>query len=137
MQDPGGAVLMLRWPLLPLPPASPPEPACQECGGPIVGRRRGARFCGGSCRVKSAGKAFRQRKRVEPSSSEISELTKAHRRLISDSAAVVHPDEVQRPFDTSLDDEPPWVTSALAPPRLSCEPEPPAPEPSRPFWRLD
>jgi hypothetical protein len=89
MQDAGSAVqrLWLRWPCLPLPalpaealegvpavaahngqqsatPQLSAEYRCAECAGPIEGKRRGAKFCSDSCRVKSAGKAFRERKRA-------------------------------------------------------------------------
>ena len=37
-------------------------PICATCGSPIEGRRRGARFCSDSCRVRAAATAFRQRK---------------------------------------------------------------------------
>jgi hypothetical protein len=40
------------------------ESACATCAGPIVGKRRGARFCSDRCRTRSASAAFRQRKRA-------------------------------------------------------------------------
>jgi ribosomal protein L37AE/L43A len=139
---------------------------CAECGEPIVGRRRDARFCGGSCRTKHAGKAFRQRQKatvglrkdanlaslpvgkIATAGSAVANSGKSaagssrrngglkDRRRISDSAAVTHPGEPERPFTTD-ESEPDWVTEELRPPRLAYEREPPAPEPRPPFWRLD
>jgi hypothetical protein len=120
------------------------EHVCAECGGPIVGRRRGALYCSDSCRVKSAGKAFRERQKAQakaPAGSghggdRISEQAKAdqgdtanlerntaarlQRRRVTDAALVVHPDAPERPF-RSDESEPDWLRVELAPPRLACE----------------
>jgi hypothetical protein len=63
-------------------------------------------------------------------------LFRARKRAATDSARVLHRDRPERPFREQLD-EPEWLRAELAPPRLSCEPEPPAPEPRRYYWRLD
>jgi hypothetical protein len=81
------------------------ETYCQECGGLIPpGKRVVARFCSDKCRVKSASRAFRERKRA-----------------VTDSAAALHPGEPERPLRTPYDGEPDWVTAELKPPALACE----------------
>jgi hypothetical protein len=45
------------------------------------------------------------------------------RRTLTHAAAVLHPAEPERPFDTRLDDEPEWVAEELRPPALACETE--------------
>jgi hypothetical protein len=80
---------------------------------------RRKRFCSPACRSRFQGAQFRERKRA-----------------LSDTDAVLHPGEIQRPFRTD-ESEPDWLTAELAPPRLACEPAPEPPEPRTPFWRLD
>jgi hypothetical protein len=108
-----------------------------ECGDPIEGKRRGARFCSNTCRNNSAGKAFRgRRKTKDPGSGSLEDGELRHllngqgktadsatlpRRRISDAAAVVRPGELQRPFDTFIGDEDPEVTAELRPQPLACE----------------
>jgi hypothetical protein len=74
---------------------------CADCGCPIEGKRRGARFCSARCRNRYQGAA--------------------HRRRVFDAEAVIHPDRDERPFDTYLGDEPDWLRDELAPPALACE----------------
>jgi hypothetical protein len=142
MVEAGGVQqLWLRWPRLPLPAlptearqdASEPEQAtvlpitaapavaasngqqsatnrqaehlCAEpsCGRQFTPNRHGPpkRFCSARCRNRYQGAAYRRR--------------------VFDAEAVIHPGEVQRPFDTYLGDEPSGVTAELAPPALGCE----------------
>jgi hypothetical protein len=81
------------------------EHLCAEpsCGRQFTPNRHGPpkRFCSARCRNRYQGAAYRRR--------------------VFDAEAVIHPGEVQRPFDTYLGDEPSWVTAELAPPALGCE----------------
>jgi hypothetical protein len=152
MDDAAGGtvtVLQLRWPCLPLcaapqdaleggrasgastaPAVAPPagqQSACATCAGPIVGKRRGAKFCSDGCRVKAAGAAFRQRKKNGGHSDPGFERSQTgqnghllNRRRITDAAAILHPGEPERPFLSSID-EPSWLAAELRPPRLDCE----------------
>ncbi len=107
---------------------------CAECSGPLVGKRKGARFCSDTCRNNAAGRAYRERKVLNvpvsaqraknPDSGVLgktAEVAVLPRRLVTDAAAVLHPHEVQRPFDTDLGDEPEWVRDELRPEPLACE----------------
>jgi hypothetical protein len=64
-------------------------------------------FCSDSCRSRHQGAKFRQPKRRDGI------ITSA--RAISDSAAALHPGEIQRPFLSSID-EPPELRDELRPP---------------------
>ena len=48
------------------------------------------------------------------------EFSPQRRRLITDTGAILHPGEVQRPFRTD-ETEPDWLAEELRPPALDCE----------------
>jgi hypothetical protein len=121
------------------------EYRCAECAGPIEGRRRGARFCSDSCRVKSAAKAFRQRKQRKAQATtgedlptgrgertDLGKLPKLPRAARAASQGISRrqqqkldaplPADPERPFkEPYTSEEPDWLAEALKPPALAIE----------------
>ena len=97
--------------------------AC-ECGGPIVGRRADARYCSRRLPGQDAPARLFENASAQASIAIRRLMTNlsryGRRRLICDTAAVLHPGELQRPFkEPYASEEPDWLAAELAPPKLA------------------